>query len=402
MFHLVGAFDRHNYGDMLFPLVHAHIIRGLGVPDNQINFYSITAGNTLPYGGVHPRAVCELYGRKLSKADRIVIVGGDVLAADWIGMLANGRSRLFAYVAHGSKRVLGSRRSNNLYRNLFANDCGNFPYILDQNRLAAKVHYCSVGGTSLRRLPADVQLDIYQNLQSAESLSVRDKLTQAILNDANVPCALVPDVAAMIPEVFDRIDLEKRVQGGIFATNESNKSCAGVVCFQVGINYSRGQCVDLANQLVEINKMTGHKIRLVPIGLSPGHEDMVPLRMIYDLLSARETPVELLVSAHVKDIMASLALSDLYVGSSLHGAITANAYGVPVCAIYGARVGKLTEYIKTWMTDGAAKTCVDGGFQEPAIAYLQNPRKIGVELDVAVRHRNLLTLKKYLANSVYG
>ncbi|UUZ57647.1 polysaccharide pyruvyl transferase family protein [Nocardioides sp. B-3] len=48
----------------------------------------------------------------------------------------------------------------------------------------------------------------------------------------------------------------------------------------------------------------------------------------------------------VRQIAQNIAGADLFIGSSLHGAITAMAYAVPHVAL--DRISKLTAYLQTW------------------------------------------------------
>jgi polysaccharide pyruvyl transferase WcaK-like protein len=55
----------------------------------------------------------------------------------------------------------------------------------------------------------------------------------------------------------------------------------------------------------------------------------------------------------VFDLMGLIAGARLYVGTSLHGAITAVSYGVPVLGLCPSRVRKLAAFLGTWLDEQA-------------------------------------------------
>ena len=65
-YNIVGAFDRHNYGDILFPLIHSEFIRRHS-ESAEINYYSLSESNLESIGGVRTKSIMMLHwvsGRK--------------------------------------------------------------------------------------------------------------------------------------------------------------------------------------------------------------------------------------------------------------------------------------------------------------------------------------------------
>ena len=87
-FALIGAFDRYNIGDMLFPLVVGRLLHG--VQGASVDYYGLIESDYSRFGAVKTKAVSELLAEQ-GRRERTcaVLVGGEILAADWIDMLGN-------------------------------------------------------------------------------------------------------------------------------------------------------------------------------------------------------------------------------------------------------------------------------------------------------------------------
>ena len=99
-----------------------------------------------------------------------------------------------------------------------------------------------------------------------------------------------------------------------------------------------------ANMLSNIHKETGLNIILCPIGTALGHSDQDALIKIKKHLGS-ESSYQLINNPSIWDIMWLIKHSSLYIGTSLHGTITAMSYGRPF-AVHGPN--KLKTYLDTW------------------------------------------------------
>lgn len=82
---------------------------------------------------------------------------------------------------------------------------------------------------------------------------------------------------------------------------------------------------------------------MCPIGTALGHEDDVALEVIYKQIDDKD--VVLVKSPTIWDIMSLIKNARLYVGTSLHGVITAMSFGIP---FVGVEVKKIRTYLETW------------------------------------------------------
>src|SRR5690606_24873007 len=112
---------------------------------------------------------------------------------------------------------------------------------------------------------------------------------------------------------------------------------------------------DLKRFVQDINlfKEKGFEIICSPIGLAPGHNDNIILKKLCNA----DKSWHYLEPKTIDDTIYLISKSSLYIGTSLHGAITAFSYNKPFIGL-NKKVKKLDSYIQTWwapLIDG----CID-------------------------------------------
>lgn len=357
---LIGAFDRFNLGDLLFPRIVEHELRRRGI-DADYRCYSLRPADLRSRGGVLTRPLSELRRHRLPPGSAAIVAGGEVLSARWLDAwigLAGPRRSLAAKLA---ARVLGADMVDGACRRLLGGD-RPLPWLVDGSDLGhdVPVLYNAVGGTGIGGLPAPLHEAARARLARAAFVSVRDPRTKAALDawDLRVDVRLAPDCGALVAELLPVTAAADQ------ASNTARHAVSGLgdryLVFQTGRYPAWGLSPVLAGQLREIHRETGLAILLLPLGQAPGHEDVVPLERISGLL--RDLPVALLPSPDVADIVFAIANAALFVGSSLHGNLTALAFGVPHVG-FGARVAKLDQVLRTWDA-----TCPEGTVEPSRIA----------------------------------
>ena len=86
------------------------------------------------------------------------------------------------------------------------------------------------------------------------------------------------------------------------------------------------------------------EIILCPIGMAPNHEDH---KILKEMANA-SNHFKLIIPRNIYEIMYLIAYAKIFVGTSLHGIITAQSYNVPFIAL-NKKIKKTKEYISTWM-----------------------------------------------------
>lgn len=391
---LIGAFDRHNYGDILFPWIHVAFLKECGISDEKIEFYSFTQADLRVIGGFKTKSLDRLPGPIKGKTRRRIVVGGEVLVVDWVAMASNSLPRLFKYPLLASRKVLGRSLSNNIVAKLYGGKQA-LPYVF-ASEPGCDTYYCSVGGTALAEAKHESQKKgVARALRSAQLVSVRDIKTRDVLAEEGLVTSLVPDVATLMSEFMTVEELRSLDPLGYCVTSTRFDPC-GYFTVQVGIGYGAGSEDEISNQISELIRLTKKSVLLVPIGRASGHEDHIILRRIFERLKGAK-PVAILESENIFHIMGVIALSEGYAGTSLHGAITAFAFCKPVCGLRGSKVKKLRAYIETWFPKNCATVVPDFKFAED----LCNTTKSHDTLIAASsHHKQCLSIRSFLSKII--
>lgn len=277
-----GTFDVDNYGDLLFP----HIIRWRLAGHEVVNV-TPTGASTLFRDALPSVAVSELDDLVV---DAAVVGGGNIVNAR--------RTPLAAY-----RSV-----SRTAYAGLWAGAAA----FASERGLPLVFNAPSV---SPRRLGAVEGRLLREAVGYASYVAVRDESSRrniAAVAPARPP-SLVPDSA---------FDLD-RMWPSLAGADPSGDYAA----VHVNRRYMPSPLATAA-ALDGLVRDTGLKARLVPIG--PCHGDVETARGVAELM---QEPREVTPVTSLADMAATNARSSLYVGSSMHGFITALMFGAPALLV---------------------------------------------------------------------
>ncbi|NWG40045.1 MAG: polysaccharide pyruvyl transferase family protein [Hydrogenophilaceae bacterium] len=311
---LFGAFDRHNFGDLLFP----HIV-SKSLPNQAIEFAGLVDRDMRPWGG-HP--VKSLVSIPLDENATLIHCGGELLtctAYEAAVMLQTPEQARQAITCHdadpldaerwAAEALLTSRR---------------IPYVVRADR--GRLIFNAVGGVEWPLLQPIQQEEVIETLRQADWIGVRDHVTQGHLQAAGIACSLCPDPAVMVKEYFDELIQQRSLRGEVAQTIGTFPK--GYLACQFAAEFGDDATLDqLANGLNKTCAETGLGVVLFRAGAAPWHDQIEP----YERLSARmpAASTRIFHSLNLWDICALLAKSRVYCGSSLHGGIVAAAYGLP-------------------------------------------------------------------------
>lgn len=335
---VLGAFDRFNYGDLLFPIIIEEVLKKYKI-DCQIEYYGLTESNLRRYGGKATLAYDKLYG--LPNGSILIIAGGEVLSATWFDMEKGFLSRKIPFLLKSVKNIIGNDLLSSISFYLFGQ---KIPFVLnpaDFNN-SIKIIYNAVGGSSLNDFSSKYKKNIASRLSKSTFLSVRDIETKNILDTEYVDAELAPDSAILISDFFPFIELEQKINS---ETKEIIRSFPnGYICFQISRYLAVENELLLSKELEKIYTDLGYGIVLLPIGREAFHEDSVALKKIQSFLNI---PSIVPNENSIYDIMVLIGKSELFIGTSLHGCITAISYDVRYIGLT-KYVPKLSAYLETW------------------------------------------------------
>ncbi len=344
-----GAFDRHNFGDLLFP----HIVADM-LPDQELIFAGLLERDLRNVGGHHVRALAEaLRDRPIN----IVHAGGELLTCEaW-------QAAVMLLPAGEAERAIANLAAHPQERQPWARSVLGMtalaPYSISRNLFphAASIIYNGVGGVDLEHCTPAMHAEVIDNLRAATAVSVRDQVTFAHFQHAGLSASLIPDPAVMVAELFGetiRIRAHETELSHILET-----FAQGYLAVQCSADFGDPDTLaTLAAQLDAVAIETGYGICFFRAGTAPWHDDLA----IYQRIAARmHTPsVQIFSSTNLWDICALIAYSRGYCGSSLHGRIVATAFALPHLSILHPRqqhcITKQAAYAATWETAGPAST----------------------------------------------
>jgi len=346
-FHILAAFDRFNYGDLLFGHLAAAEIRAR-MPKAEINYYGTRHADLSVQGGFKTRPLTTLFHGDIGRDDIIWVAGGEVLSTRWVRMAEHNMPHFLSRQLRRVEWRIGRDRTDWLCRRMLRAQ-NLLPWILDPavfpKENCPTVVYSSVGGRGIEKLSPTFRTWAANALNRASYLSVRDTRTQTLVEDltGHAP-ALLPDSAVVMDQLhgceesqaaFDRI--AARMEG----------LPSEYIAVQTALKFYASQKSQMHRSLQEIHRRTGRQVVLFSIGRASGHEDQIAAQSIYTSLGKPDWLHLAPDDTTVWEIMALIARSQCYVGTSLHGFITAFVFAVPRVGL-SPHVGKLTGFRDAW------------------------------------------------------
>jgi hypothetical protein len=318
---LFGAFDRHNFGDLLFPHIAAALL-----PGRHLIYAGLAARDLRPSGGHQVRAVAELAAELRDQPVNIVHVGGELLTCDaW-------QAAVMLQTPEQARRIIDRYDELPEAREAWAQATlgvrAQAPYCVGRELFpqAKRVVYCAVGGVDLAQRPPAMRSEVLEKLHSADGVNVRDEATQSHLAVAGIKATLVPDPAVMVETLFSA-EIGRHARRGEMAQVRAAFP-QGYLAVQLSADFGDDQTLAIiAAQLDAVALEAGLAIVLFRAGAAPWHDNLDCYRRLAAKMHA--PAIWLFASLHLWDICALVAHSHGYCGSSLHGRIVAMACGLP-------------------------------------------------------------------------
>lgn len=326
---LFGAFDRHNFGDMLFP----HILERMLAP-RAVCHAGLATRDLRACGGHAVRAFGALAASAHDAPLKVIHVGGELLTCDaWEAavMLAAPRRvpALIAQEKAWQEDPLAWARAH-------LGIAARAPYVLSQAaqpRIESLLFH-AVGGADLDRRDEPFRAEVFRKLRNADYLSVRDLQTQAQLRAQNIAAQLIPDPAVMVAELFGARIRARAAQVAMQAVLRAFPQ--GYAAIQFDASFGDDATLDtLAHEIARAARAHEFGIVLFRAGAAPWHDDLDAYRRFGTRMAG--VPVTVFASLDLWDICALIAHSRIFCGSSLHGRIVAMAFARPRITIVHAQ-----------------------------------------------------------------
>jgi hypothetical protein len=372
---LFGAFDRHNFGDLLFP----HLLTAM-LPGQSFEFAALAERDLRAAGGHRVRSLDAC-----AQASHLIHVGGELLTCSaWqAAVMLLEREAATAVVSRYDKepiaaadwaaRQLGTSRS--------------MPYVMGRDALtpSGRLIFNAVGGVEWTDLSAGQRNEVMAALRQADWVSVRDHVTQEALRAEGIDVPLCPDPAVTVVQCFGEVILNRQQCGAVRAMRDAFPQ--GYLACQFSADFGDDASLDaLAQGLSRVLAETGLGLVLFCAGAAPWHDDPE----LYGKLQRRlpSGSAHLFSSLHLWDICALIAASRGVACSSLHGRIVALACALPRVSLtppqQGKRPDKRAAFAETWEPH-AVPRCV-------AVNQLESAVLQALDLPVALLLENAADL----------
>ena len=342
--------DRFNYGDILFPYVVETFFKDC--VDN-IFFCSTSKADLTNVGGVKTKPFTILQNAPKDEQNHLIIAGGESIFVDWDTIMSyvtpqNPELKSFFKKYHVSKYI-GNHNCERLINGLIRIKLGvktQYPFTIAKRELKnfTSVISNSVGCCTLENRPYILKRKSNRRiLQDSDYISVREKSTSKALTEYKIKHYLTADSAILISDIYSEDFLQKRISIKI------DNLPSNYIFFQVNKSVEKKYKKKILKELENIFENYQITFIFCPIGLALGHSDEIALK---DL--CQEMPKEIvhfINNPNIWDIMWLIKHANIYIGTSLHGAITAMSFQTPFLGF--GPIKKLNDYIHTWSPQNA-------------------------------------------------
>jgi len=338
---ILGAFDRFNYGDLLFPIIIEKQLTTYGY-DFDPQFFGIVRSDLSAVGGKPTQNIRDFY-RICDTAEgrtSVIVAGGEAVAVTWNSLLLS-LNKLFKSTHRFHGRLAGIVDLNTLARRILGGKT-ELPFVLTKTdfRKTDQVIYNSLGGSELDPAIFDRFPELAQRLRHADYFAVRDRATQEKLQSHGIFTQLFPDSAILMSKFFPLETLVRLASAAVQQYVAQNRR--SYMFFQVKYNHAKSNEMLIADQLDRITAGLNLSLCMCPIGIALNHDDHLAVRRIAPRLKSKAMVFD---AVSIWDVMYLIANARVYAGTSLHGAITAMSYAIPYV---GLEVTKLNSYLATW------------------------------------------------------
>lgn len=328
----VGAYERDNFGDLLFLLVSEQYLTEAG--------FDVVAAAPLAAD------MTELLDRKVDafvplleqeSFSQVWTVGGEVggtrvSTALWMSASAETWRR---YKAGDAQQKAAMRRD------LIGETDIESPYMprLSQfpRNSATPAVLNSVGLAGISGRDAGDRERLVRILREATAVSVRDRLSSELLSKHGVDHVLVPDVVHTIRYTHPRPEGE---------------AGSGAVLVQANRKFLAAHGIEhVAEALAASPALAPFPIRLFAAGLAPNHDSLEDYEQLAEAVRRHAPGRDIEVidgSRRPWDLVDEIRRAHLWIGGSLHGRIVSAAYDVPRISLPKR---KLDTYALTWDPD---------------------------------------------------
>lgn len=315
--------DVENYGDLLYPIVFKMLAKKHGIDSDF-----------LPLGFIKGPAPCSanytvhnINEVIKSPLTHLVIGGGDILRADVLGIARPYpyiyKQKLSNQILHQLKNVyFGKQYLRDDFVKRYMGYSPITPFILNKTHFSTigSIVYCSCGVPF--RFPAEKSHVIREAFETASFIYLRDTLSRDKLRAIGVRrhIEVAPDMIVTLSDFFDL--KEEQAKGHTLLDLNGVNISKEIICFQSCPQ--RTNLDEILLQLTKLKDKTGAEVVLLPIGYA--QKDHLFLQR---LAKRSRGSLKYIGTQSIFDVISVLATCNSFIGTSMHGNITAFSFGIP-------------------------------------------------------------------------
>lgn len=330
---LIGAYDRNNYGDLLMPMVFERQYRKNNPKMNDLvifEYYGQEAKDMSYVKSYNTNALVECY----QNCDVAIIVGGETFSSDYRLMYFNLQTNYFKLFFFRLLNKVFPKAVEKLCRKLLYGK-EKKPWILDKDKLnCQKLIYNTVGGN------CGYSKEVLDALKKVDYLAIRNEQDYKKLQEHGINTQLYPDSVVTLSTYFSSSEIKENCRQKILEMTAKK-----YYVFQINKRDGMPIIDEIVKSILSTCEKMNMECILVPIGYAQGHEDQVVLKKIKEKCASER--VKFVSFANIYETMYIIKQSEIFVGTSLHGVITALTFGVPHM-FFTSKIPKVLNYMNTW------------------------------------------------------
>lgn len=341
---LSGVFDIPNYGDHLFPLMLKEFAASQAI-DCEIVLFSPLGGQESFVEDSHVYSLDNLEQMHQTEPfDAIVVGGGEII--HWHRYPQKYSLDDETYLVYPMDKVwLVPFLMKIKYGTKILWNCPGIPYDFTQAQALAKFIFSGV-----------------------DYISVRNHFSKNVLIESGIEPDKVfvyPDTGFAMSKYISEDEL-KPLRQRLFPTDQP------YIVFHCNRFIDEADRASIKELLLEI-KSRGYHVLLLPLAFTHGDDEI--LRLINADAEYSFTLLDNELTIH--DIISLISGCSLYIGTSLHGAVTATAYGRPVVSFDYQKTRKTQDLFESLGLSDFYLTSADG-LMQAADTALDDQKKIEI------------------------
>lgn len=305
---LFGAFERHNFGDLLMGYIFEKLLKAKGI--NTLHT-SILENDLSQYGGSKVHSIFTLLELGLDENTPILHVGGETAPCSFLDALN-----------YDSSSALSSSLKNDVnavVKELLSTD-RIFPYLTPSrehvNGRAISWRNRLFYGIGFTQLMDDTFINqrLKEVLSHSSMIGFRDRQSLQNAKAVGIEGAVyMPDIVLCIKKL---IPLEQR-------------AAQNYLLIHFNRDFLIGNQTTLIIQLSMVAHLYNDGVKIGLAGTANGHDSLEDLYKFAQLAARSSVPVEVLPSTDTITICEQISSAAAVISTSLHYRIVARSYGVP-------------------------------------------------------------------------